>query len=110
MSAMRRVSDERRSRSRPPVGGRDRSELRARRENARRRRGLLRLDIAIGVLLALVLLLATPGVAFAAIVALFVLAGWAVSVAVGRWRSHKAVAEVRRARARMARRPPQRRR
>jgi|ERR1700722_13308317 len=110
MSAMRPVSDERRARSRPAVAGRDRRELRARRDNARRRRGLLRLDIAIGVLLALVLLLATPGIAFAAIIALLVLAGWAVSIAVGRWRSHNAVAEVRRARTRMARRPPQPRR
>jgi hypothetical protein len=51
-----------------------------------------------------VLLLATPGVAFAAIVALLVLVCCAVSVAVGRWRSRNGVAEVRRARIRMARR------
>ncbi|HEY2181200.1 MAG TPA: hypothetical protein VGH09_05965 [Solirubrobacteraceae bacterium] len=108
MSAMRPVSDERRVRSRPAVASRDRRELRARRNYARRRRGLLRLDIAIGVLLALVLLLATPGVAYAAIVAVLVLAGCVVSTAVGRWRSHNAVAEVRRARTRMAKRPPQR--
>jgi hypothetical protein len=110
MSAMPPVSDERRARSRPAVAGRDRRELRARRNDARRRRGLLRLDIAIGVVIALVLLLATPGVAFAAIVALLVLAGCAVSVGVGRWHSHNAVAEVRRARTRMAKRQPQTRR
>jgi hypothetical protein len=109
MSAMPPLSDERRAPSRPAVAGRDVRELRVRRDNARRRRGLLRLDIAIGVLVALALLLATPGVAFAAIVALLVLAGCAVSVAVRRWRSRNAVAEVRRARTRMAKRPPQRR-
>jgi hypothetical protein len=108
MSAMPPVSDERRTRRRRAAASRDVRQLRVRRGDAKRRRGLLRLDIAIGVLVAIALMLATPGVAFAAIVALVVLAGCAVSVGVARWSSHRAVAEVRRARKQMAKRPKQR--
>ncbi len=72
---------------------RNAAEVRLRRREAReaqRRRGLLRMDVAIGVLCAIVLLLATPGVAFAAIVALFVLAACAASVAIEHRRSRRA--------------------
>jgi Flp pilus assembly protein TadB len=54
--------------------------LRARRRSARRRRRVARLDVAIGLLLALVLVLATPGLAVAAVIALLVLGICLVSV------------------------------
>jgi hypothetical protein len=64
--------------SREPVGGgghdagpvRDVAELRARRRQALRRRRLARLDVGLGVAAAIVLLLATPGLAITALIAL----------------------------------------
>ena len=53
---------------------RDPGALRARHRSARRRRRVARLDVAIGLVLALVLVLATPGLAIAAVIALLVLA------------------------------------
>jgi hypothetical protein len=52
---------------------RDLSRLRARRRQARRRRNLARLDVGLGLVCAVVLILATPGLAITAIVALLVL-------------------------------------
>jgi Flp pilus assembly protein TadB len=48
-------------------------ELRARRRDARRRRRLARMDLGLGVVGAIVLLVATPGLAIAALIALLVL-------------------------------------
>lgn len=74
-----------------PAGSepRDISLLRARRREADRRRRLLRLDLALGVLGAIVLLVATPGLAMAAVVAGVLLAVCAVSVLVERRRRAK---------------------
>jgi Flp pilus assembly protein TadB len=74
-----------------PAGSepRDISLLRARRREADRRRRLLRLDLALGVLGAIVLLLATPGLAIAAVVAGVLLAVCVVSVLVERRRRAK---------------------
>jgi hypothetical protein len=52
---------------------RDLSRLRARRRLARRRRNLARLDVGLGLVCAVVLIVATPGLAITAIVALLVL-------------------------------------
>ena len=52
---------------------RDLSRLHARRRQARRRRNLARLDVGLGLACAVVLILATPGLAITAIVALLVL-------------------------------------
>jgi hypothetical protein len=71
----------------PGYESRGRAELRLRRRDARRRRGLFRQDVAFGVLAAIVLLLATPGIAIAAIVALLVLVAIAASVVIERRRS-----------------------
>ena len=54
--------------------GHDMSRLRERRRRARRRRRLARLDAALAVTGAIVVLLATPGLAIAALVALILLA------------------------------------
>jgi hypothetical protein len=80
--------------SREPSGGtgyvsqpaRNMTQLHARRRQARRRRRLARLDLGLGVLGALVLLIATPGLAITALVALLVLALCLLSVAVERRR------------------------
>ncbi len=82
------------TRGRPPAGqARGMGELRLRRREAQRKRGLLRLDLAVGVLAAIVLLLITPGVAVAAIVALLVLAGCVGSVFVERRRRRRRLRE-----------------
>jgi Flp pilus assembly protein TadB len=62
-----------------PQRPRESPALRARRRSARRRR-VARLDVAIGLVLALVLVLATPGLAIAAVIALLVLVICLVSV------------------------------
>jgi Flp pilus assembly protein TadB len=51
----------------------DMPRLQARRREARRRRHLVRVDLGLGVVAALVLLLATPGLAISGLVALIVL-------------------------------------
>ncbi len=89
MSATPPAGDARARRGAHDYESRDVGELRLRRREAQRRRGLLRLDVALGVLGAIVLLLATPGVAFAAIVALLVLVACVASVAVERRRSRR---------------------
>ena len=55
-----------------------------RRSKLNRRRRLARLDVGLGLLVALVLLLATPGLAIAAIVALIVLVACGISLLVQR--------------------------
>jgi hypothetical protein len=73
MSAAR--SSSQRPRAFPEVTPpRDISRLRARRREARRRRRLARLDLGLGVIGAIVLLVATPGLAITAVIALAVLA------------------------------------
>jgi len=47
----------------------DLPELRVRRREARRRRRLLRVDLGVGLFSGIVLLLATPGLAIAALIA-----------------------------------------
>ncbi|MCW3057609.1 MAG: hypothetical protein JWO21_1578 [Solirubrobacterales bacterium] len=71
MSAARRPSrpPDPRNVSRPQ----DISRLRTRRRDARRRRRLARTDLALGLAGAIVLLVATPGLAIAALIALLVL-------------------------------------
>jgi Flp pilus assembly protein TadB len=56
------------------------SQLRARRRALNRRRRLFRLDLAAGVLVAIILLVATPGLAIAALVAGVMLLACLVSV------------------------------
>ena len=93
MSATPPARNARSTRRAPTQRPRNAAEARLRRREARearRRRGLLRMDVGLGVLAAIVLLLATPGVAFAAIIALLVLIVCAVSVAIEHRRSRRA--------------------
>jgi Flp pilus assembly protein TadB len=62
----------------------DIADLRARRRRARRRRRLARVDVGLGMVAALVLLLASPGLAITGLIAVLVLAACAISVLVGR--------------------------
>jgi hypothetical protein len=90
---------------------RDVGQVRERRRRARRKQRLARLDLGLGVLGAIVLLLATPGLAISALVALLVLAVCLVSFVLERRkrvrartsgpapRSRTAVGEQRRPRA-----------
>jgi hypothetical protein len=52
---------------------RDLSRSQARRRQSRRRRNLARVDVGLGLVCAVVLILATPGLAITAVVALLVL-------------------------------------
>lgn len=56
-----------------PAPSRDMAQLRARRRHARSQRRLARLDVGIGLLAAIVLLLAASGLAIAALLALGIL-------------------------------------
>ena len=67
----------------------DMSQLHARRRQANRRRYLFRVDIGLGLLIAVAALLLAPGVAIVAVVALLVLAICSVSILLGRWRSRR---------------------
>ncbi|HEY7893173.1 MAG TPA: hypothetical protein VIC05_13280 [Solirubrobacteraceae bacterium] len=58
------------------------SRLRARRRRARRRRRLARIDMALGVALALVVIIASPGLAVTALIAFTLLVFCLVSCAV----------------------------
>jgi hypothetical protein len=74
----------------PPMNGArpsttDMSHLRARRRAARRRSRLARLDLGLGVVAALVLLVASPGAAMTAVIALLALVLCVVSLAGERW-------------------------
>jgi Flp pilus assembly protein TadB len=66
------------------------AELQARRQDLRRRRGRRRLDVAIGVLLALFGILVAPGRAVVAIVAVIVLLVCALSFFYARRRQRRA--------------------
>lgn len=68
----------------PAPRPRDISVLHIRRREANRRRRLLRVDVGLGVLAGIVLLLATPGIAIAAIFAGVLLVVCVVSVLVQR--------------------------
>jgi len=73
------------------VRPRDISHLHARRREANRRRRLLRVDVGVGVLAALVVLIATPGLAIAAILAGVALGACIASAIVQRRRRRAAV-------------------
>jgi Flp pilus assembly protein TadB len=73
----------------PPQEGSPRHARRSRASHSRRRR-LARIDVALGLLVALVLLLASPGLAIAAIVALILLVGCGISLLVQRRGSRRA--------------------
>jgi peptidoglycan/LPS O-acetylase OafA/YrhL len=64
----------------------DVAELHARRREARRRRHLARVDVGLGLAGALVLVIATPGLAITGLVALIVLALCGLTFAVDRRR------------------------
>ncbi len=66
---------------------RDMSDLQARRRLARRRRRLLRVDIGLGLLVAILGLLLASGLAIVAVAALVVLAVCIVSILFERWRA-----------------------
>jgi Flp pilus assembly protein TadB len=68
---------------------RDMSALYARRRQARRRRSLARLDVALGLLVAVFALVIAPGIAIVAIVALLAIVVCAVSILVERRRSRR---------------------
>jgi Flp pilus assembly protein TadB len=80
---------------------RDIARLRARRRAALRRRRLLRVDLGLGVFVAIVLLVATPGLAIAAIMAGLLLALCVLSVVLERRRRRAATQPE------LARRPPE---
>ncbi len=80
---------------------RDIARLRARRRAARRRQRLLRVDLGLGVFVAIVLLVATPGLAIAAIMAGLLLALCVLSVVLERRRRRAATQPE------LARRPPE---
>jgi hypothetical protein len=89
MSAAPRPRRERSASAPPSYETHGRAELRLRRRDAHRRRGLFRQDVALGILAAIVLLLVTPGIAIAAIFGLLVLAAIVASVAVERRRARR---------------------
>jgi Flp pilus assembly protein TadB len=72
-----------------PQRPREITHLQARRRAANRRRRLLRLDIGVGVFVAIVLLIATPGLAIAGILGIVMLAVCVGSVLVERRRRRK---------------------
>jgi hypothetical protein len=63
------------------------SHLRDRRRQARRCRYLFRVDIGLGLLIAVAALLLAPGVAIVAVAALLILAICGVSILLEQWRS-----------------------
>jgi hypothetical protein len=77
-----------------PPPSRDVAQLRARRRQARRRRRLARLDLGLGVLGAIVLIVATPGLAISGLIALLVLAACALSFVLERRRRLRAEREL----------------
>jgi hypothetical protein len=62
----------------------DMTELRARRREARRRTRLARIDLGLGVLGALILLLATPGLAISSLICGLILLACVISMVVER--------------------------
>lgn len=67
----------------------DMSHLRARRRQARKRRHLIRVDIGLGALIALVALLLAPGLAILAVAALLLLVICSASILLEQWRSRR---------------------
>jgi len=67
----------------------DMNHLRARRRLARRRRYLFRMDIGLGLLIAVAAALLAPGVAILAVAALLILGICAISVPLERWWSSR---------------------
>jgi hypothetical protein len=67
----------------------DMSHLHARRRHASRRRYLFRVDIGLGLLVAVAALLLAPGVAIVAVGALLLLAICTLSILLERWRSRR---------------------
>jgi Flp pilus assembly protein TadB len=90
------MSAARASRERPAPAGRagaqqgEVPELRERRRLARRRQRVARIDLGLGAVAALVLLLASPGRAIPAVIALLVLLVCALSLVVERRRRRRA--------------------
>jgi len=64
------------------------AELRARRRHVERRRRLARVDVGLGLFGALVLVIATPGLAIAGLIAVLVLAACALTLVV-QWRRRR---------------------
>jgi hypothetical protein len=85
------------------VDERDMSLLRERRRRARRRVRLARLDLGLGVTGAVVLLLAAPGLAIAAVVACVLLALCALSLAGERLVARRSAQRLRKDRAELVR-------
>jgi hypothetical protein len=83
--------------------GPDMSLLRERRRLARRRVRLARLDLGLGVVGAIVLLLAAPGLAIAAVVACVLLTLCALSLAAERLAVRRSARRLRKDRAELAR-------
>jgi Flp pilus assembly protein TadB len=86
VSAARSSGELPRRRESMPTPPADIARLRVRRREARRRRQLARIDLGLGVLGALVLWIATPGLAIAALIAGIVLAACVTSFVVQRRR------------------------
>jgi anti-sigma factor RsiW len=84
MSAAQPSGDPTRSLGRGTRTPRDMAELRSRRREADRRRRLVRVDLGLGLLGAIALLIFTPGLAIAALVALLLVVLCTVSVVVER--------------------------
>jgi hypothetical protein len=70
----------------------DMTALRARRREARRRTRLARIDLGLGFLGALILLLATPGLAITALICGVILLACVISIVVERRRRSRALA------------------
>ncbi len=91
MSATRSSQRESTELSPPPA---DIAELRSRRRQARRTRRLARVDVGLGVTAALVLLIASPGLAITGLIAALMLAACAISALVRRRRRRHAASSV----------------
>ena len=80
-----RMSDQE-SRRTDAMQGRDMAELRERRRRASNRKRLLRLDLGLGVLAAILLLIISPGLAITGLVAVVLLVGVLASIVIERRR------------------------
>ncbi len=85
MSAAR-MSDQKPRPRTDRMQGRDMAELRERRRRASNRKRLLRLDLGLGVLAAILLLILSPGLAITGLVAVVLLVGVFASIAIERRR------------------------
>ncbi|MGO8906536.1 MAG: hypothetical protein ACLQMH_13070 [Solirubrobacteraceae bacterium] len=89
MSATQPSGDPTRSLRRGTRAPRDMAELRSRRREADRRRRLVRVDLGLGLLGAIALLIFTPGLAIAALLALLLVVLCMVSVVAERRRARR---------------------